>query len=354
MEKESEIIYLLTFLKKHLKQISLFVAGGMVIGFLLAILNPSEYRTELSFLIERDNNLPSMGGLVGITGLSFRSNNENISPELYPNILQSPDFALALKDEYFPVENNDTIRLTDYLNDLYVPSLRERASRTVSWLFGLFKSDRKTETAAVLQDDGGQHQSIIKELSPEEQRIINYVKKNIVIERDKANGLVILRVFHQDRFFSAGLASFSFEYLKDALSENRVEKSRRKFEFINSQYDSAYQKFNEAHIRLANFRDRNRNVASAIIRTQEEKLSLEFNQTSAVINSLAVQREESRIAFEEQTPIFSVISPAILQQNSLKRPSNLVFILIFSFLGFITGFAYFFYKAHLRELFKNI
>src|SRR5690554_2175381 len=135
MEKESEVIYLLSFLKKYLKQISLFVAGGMVMGFLFAILNPSEYRTEISFLIERDNNLPSMGGLMGITGLNFRSNNETLSPELYPNVLQSPNFAVALQEEYFTIETKDTLRLADYLNEQYVPSIGERASRAVSGVF---------------------------------------------------------------------------------------------------------------------------------------------------------------------------------------------------------------------------
>jgi len=355
MEKESEIIYLLSFLKKYLKQISLFVGGGVVLGFFFALLNPSEYKTEISFLIEKDNNISSsMGGLMGITGLSLKPNSELLSPELYINVVQSPSFAFALEEAYFPTENGDSLKLIDYLNEDYTPSPKERVSRTVYGFINLFRRDKSEETVEVSNIGNRQSESIIKELSSEEQSIMNFVKKNIFIERDKANGLVTLQIFHQDRFFSAGLASFSFEYLKNALAENKVEKSKRKYEFINSQYDSAYRKFNEAHLKLANFRDRNRNVSSALVKTQEEKLSLEFNQSSSVINSLAVQREESRIAYEEETPIFSVINPPILPQKSIKRPSNLVFVLIFSFLGFVAGFAYYFYKIHLRELFKRL
>lgn len=356
MEKESEIIYLLSFLKKYLKQISFFVLGGMVLGILMAILNPSEYKTEMSFLIERENTLPSMGGLMGITGLNLRTSNELISPELYANVLQSPNFAFALEDQYFPLEGNDSTRLIDFLKNQYVPSIRERSSRAVSRLTNLF---RKTQSAPAITDSNPDEETehsekIVRELSSDDQRIVNYVTKNIIIERDRANNLVTLRVFHQDRFFSAALTGFSFEYLKTALADTKMEKSKRKYEFINNQYDSAYQKFNEAHLRLANFRDRNRNVSTALAKTQEDRLSMEFNQASSVLNSLAVQREESRIAYEEQTPIFSVINPAILQQRSIKRPGNLVFVIIFSVLGFVVGFGYFFYKVHLRELFKSI
>jgi len=354
MEKETEIIYLLSFLKKRWKPISLFVVGGMVVGLLLAILNPNEYRTEVSFLIERDNSLPSMGGLMGIAGLNLRSTNESISPDLYGTVLESPSFAFALQEKYFPTESGDTLTLSDFLIDRYKPTLRERITRTINRTRRLFSKTKTAETVeTVIFDTDSPDNSLIKELSPEEQRIMNFVRKNISIQRDKATGLITLQVYHQDRFFSAGLVSYAFDYLKDALAESKVEKAKRKFEFIESQYDSAYQKFNEAHLRLANFRDRNMNVSSAMVRTQEEKLSLEFNQASSVINSLGVQREESRIAYEEQTPIFSVITPPILPVKSIKRPSTLVYVLIFAFLGFLFGFAYFFYGAHLSHLFKS-
>src|SRR5690606_37337830 len=109
-----------------------FVGGGVVLGFFFALLNPSEYKTEMSFLIEKDNNISSsMGGLMGITGLNLKPNNELISPELYVNVLQSPSFAFALKEEYFPTENSDSLELIDYLNEQYAPSPMERVSRAV-------------------------------------------------------------------------------------------------------------------------------------------------------------------------------------------------------------------------------
>jgi len=99
---------------------------------------------------------------------------------------------------------------------------------------------------------------------------------------------------------------------------------------------------------LAEFRDKNKNVTSALARTQEERLQSDYQLAFDVYSGLAQQLEQARIKVKEDTPILSVLKPVTvpLEDNA----SGFTTLVIFIFLGAAVGVGWIFGKEFLETL----
>ena len=87
---------------------------------------------------------------------------------------------------------------------------------------------------------------------------------------------------------------------------------------------------------MAQFRDANRNFASAVARTTEERLSNEYSVVLGVYSELAKQREQANIQVKEDTPIFAVVEPVTVPTERSK-PKRALICVAFTFLGGFCG-----------------
>lgn len=356
MNEKASIFYLISFIKNNIKTICKGGAIGLVVGLVFAVFTPSEYKVEVGFISEKKTSgLQGLSGLPGLSGLNLSGSSDNINSELYINIIRSPQFIRELQKETFHSESHGELSLIEY--NLYHErtSLGRSLLTLPSVVRGFIKRLGQDDTAAERQvpDVVKDSEVHVERLTDDERTLLSYLSDNVEFVMDKGTGLINLIVFHQDRQIAAELTSYIYENLKKALSAIQVEKAKRKYEFIDSQYEQALTKFNDVQSKLASFRDRNRNVSTAMARTQEERMEMEFNIASNVLNTLAVKREEAKISYEEGIPIFTVINPVILPKNSIKRPGGVLLVVLFSFLGAAITFAVVFYKAHLEQYFHN-
>ena len=87
---------------------------------------------------------------------------------------------------------------------------------------------------------------------------------------------------------------------------------------------------------LAQFRDANRNFASAIAKATEERLSNEYTVALGVYSELAKQREQAGIQVKEDTPIFTIVEPVTVP-NEPSKPKRALILVAFVFLGGFIG-----------------
>ena len=356
MNEKASIFYLISFIKNNIKTICKGGAIGFIVGLIFAVFTPSEYKVEVGFISEKKTSgLQGLSGLPGLSGLNLSGSSDNINSELYINIIRAPQFIRKLQQEKFHSEDHGELSLIEYSLHHERTSLARSLVTLPSVVRGFIKRLGQDDAAVKGQvpDVSTDHEVHVERLTDDERTLLSYLSDNVEFVMDKGTGLINLVVFHQDRQIAAELTSYIYENLKKDLSAIQVEKAKRKYEFIDSQYEQALTKFNDIQSKLASFRDRNRNVSTAMARTQEERMEMDFNIASNVLNTLAVKREEAKISYEEGIPIFTVINPVILPKNSIKRPGAVLLIVLFSFLGASMTFAVVFYKAHLEQYFQN-
>ena len=108
------------------------VALGAVVGVLVALLSPKEYKSTATLMPEYSTEsqggssslLRQYGGLLGMSGGSYVSNSNAIRVDLYPNIVQSTNFQLKLIDQPFYFSDIDAeVTLIDYYTELNSPGV---------------------------------------------------------------------------------------------------------------------------------------------------------------------------------------------------------------------------------------
>lgn len=100
--------------------------------------------------------------------------------------------------------------------------------------------------------------------------------------------------------------------LQKYITELKIEKVRSNLEFVEKSYYEAKANFDAKQAELAQFRDANKGLSSAIAKTQEEKLTSEYNLLMGIFTDIAKQKEQAKIAVTETTPILTDIQPVTI------------------------------------------
>jgi uncharacterized protein involved in exopolysaccharide biosynthesis len=145
---------------------------------------------------------------------------------------------------------------------------------------------------------------------------------------------------------SAQVADQARELLQKYITRYKIEKASDQLAFIEERYQEKKKEFEKAQERLAWFRDQNKNVSSAVARTGEERLQSEYSIAMNVYNELAKQLEQAKIQVKEETPVFSILEPAMVPRERAK-PKRAMILGIWLFLGAILGTGLIFGKQYL-------
>ena len=104
------------------KIIYITTAVFFILGFILAIGTPNEYKSELTILVEAGGGssmngmLQQFGGLAGLN-MGKTKGNENLNPDLYPSIIQSAPFLVeVLHQKVTYAKENKDITIYEYLS----------------------------------------------------------------------------------------------------------------------------------------------------------------------------------------------------------------------------------------------
>lgn len=137
------------------------------------------------------------------------------------------------------------------------------------------------------------------------------------------------------------MARFAQDLLQEQVIAYKISNAQEQLKFTEERFEEKKKEFEEIQSRLANFRDRNQNIASAAVLNQQQRLEAEYNFAFSIFTELAKQLEQARIQVAKDTPVFSVIQPVTVpvEKSAPKRPLILV---IFIILGGIMAIGYVF------------
>jgi uncharacterized protein involved in exopolysaccharide biosynthesis len=192
----------------------------------------------------------------------------------------------------------------------------------------------------------------IKNITYSENLIIKALLENLRVNVNERGGYVTISFTCFEPKLCAEIVLRTQTLLQEFLTEFKLEKVRSNLVFVENSFNEAKQNFETKQAELAKFRDANKSLTTAMARTQEEKLTSEYNLLLSVYTELAKQKEQAKIAVTETTPILTIIEPVKIPVDK-SGPKRSLILIGFVFTGFLIGSLCVFY-SDIKYHFKRI
>ena len=339
--KEDEVDLVELIKNIWLKRLFIIKITGifLMIGIIIAFTSSVEYKSSCKLFPQSEDsgglNLGSLRGL-GLFGLGKSGGNNDLTPELYPEIVQSTPFLDKLINTPVYFEKLDTIiSSNDYFTEFHKPSLVDYVLEYTIGLPGkFFKKDKNS----ISEDD-----SQIKRYSNKEWGLIKNYANRLSVLVDPETRVVTIETELPDPTAAAMIATHLVENLTKNITEYKIEKARFNLSFIQERFIEVEKEYKIKQKQLARFSDRNRNITNSIIQNEYERLKNELDISFEVYKGLAGQLEQAKIEVKKETPVFVVLEPAKVPVNKSK-PKKKIIIIVSFFLGFLTSVVVVFVK----------
>lgn len=303
---------------------------GVVVGLVVAFSIPKEYTTKVIFTtsssVSSTGNIGTLASLAGFN-IGNMQPSEILSPELYSDILNSTPFVKGLLNINV-IDSNKGVDTTlyCYLRDKQKTAWWSFVLNIPSAFIGVFKSGDNEDA---LMSEARQYF-----ISKEEIEIIEKLKQSYSISTDKKTGVTTLEVTSQSPIITAFMADTITSYLQSYIIKERTKKA--KTDLINAEklHTQSKKEYFEAQQNLAFFIDANKNVISARYKINQEKLQNEANLAYTVYNQTAQQVQINKIKVQDDTPVFTIIQPAI-EPIFPSTPSKKIILAVFLFFSIL-------------------
>jgi len=328
---------------------AILIAG--VIGVIYALLSPKEYTATTTIVPQTSSSSSKLGGLSSLAAMAgFNLDNatsgDMLSPTVYPEIVSSVPYQLDLMNTPFSFAKvNHQVSLYEYYAEISKPGVLSLISKYTIGLPWVILSAIKGESKQVIVTDAKGPISLTKK----QETVRKMIEEQVTIALDAKQGYITMQAAFPEALLSAQVADQARELLQKYITRFKIEKASDKLLFIEQRYDEKKKEFEKAQNRLAYFSDQNKNVTSAVARTEETRMQGEYTIALNVYNELAKQLEQAKIQVKEDTPVFSILEPATIPLTKSK-PKKVMIVFIFLFLGVIAGTGIIFGKEYLKDI----
>ena len=323
---------------------TIFICLGIfiVLGLVAALSMKRTYSVTTVMVPQMGDAKSGLGGLAALAGFDMgaASNNGELSPLIYPQIVSSVPFRLEMMHTPLHYQKCDTlISMFDYAKAKYdKPSVFSYVMKYTIGLPGVILGSLSSKPKEVTlpggngTDDGTPKPVVV---SMDEYKMLQGMGQVISLDVDKKEGYITMHVNGSEPIQTAELALKAQQLLQDEVTRFRTEKSQSELEYIQARYDEAKAEAERYQMALAGSRDRMQNVVTTSSTVGKERLQSKFNVANTVYLEMAKQLEQAKMKVKKDTPAFSIIEPVTLPM----RPSNsrAKTLIIWVFLGVVVG-----------------
>lgn len=314
---------------------------GIIVGLIAAFSIPKEFTSNVNLASESGasgaGGLSSLAAMAGINIGSGRSS-EALTPELYPNIVSSTPFTLELFDiQVKSLDGDINTTLYDYLDErqkgawwnyiIAAPKIAMGAIRSL-W------SKDNTELMESLNSDNNGYIS----LTNDQRLIAERLNKRVGISVDKKTNYTTISVKMQDPLIAATVADTVTKFLQKYITDYRTDKAQKDLQFSQEIYDGSKKDYEAKQAAYAAFADANQNLFTQKSRTELERLQNDRNLAMNVYTQSAQQLQLAKAKVQEETPVLTVVQPAVVPL--IGSPSKLKVLVIVTFLFFAFAVAW--------------
>jgi capsular polysaccharide biosynthesis protein len=324
-----------------------------VIGLVIAFLSPKEYTAKTIMVPQTSQTASKLGGLSSLAAmagfnLDMNSTGDDVTPLVYPQIISSTPFELELMNTPFSFSEIDhPASLFEYYIGIANQGILSMAKKYTIGLPGLIFSAIKGKKETVKTEGNGPIS-----LTEDQEKVRKIIADKLNLDLDTKQGFLTLTASFPEALLSAQVVEKARQMLQKYITQYKINKASDQLTFIEQRYQEKKGEFEKVQDRLARFRDQNKNVTSSVVQTEEERLQSEYSIAMNVYNELAKQLEQAKIQVKEDTPVFSVLEPAVVPQEKSK-PKRALILIIWFFLGGIIGTGIVFGREFTKDLGKQ-
>lgn len=323
---------------------TIFICLGIfiVLGLVAALSMKRTYSVTTVMVPQMGDAKSGLGGLAALAGFDMgaASNNGELSPLIYPQIVSSVPFRLEMMHTPLHYQKCDTlISMFDYAKAKYEkPSVFSYVMKYTIGLPGVILGSLSSKPKEITlpggngTDDGAPKPVVV---SMDEYKMLQGMGQVISLDVDKKEGYITMHVNGSEPIQTAELALKAQQLLQDEVTRFRTEKSQSELEYIQARYDEAKAEAERYQMALAGSRDRMQNVVTTSSTVGKERLQSKFNVANTVYLEMAKQLEQAKMKVKKDTPAFSIIEPVTIPMKpSNSRAKTLI---IWVFLGVVVG-----------------
>ncbi len=320
----------------------------IVLGLLVALLSPKEYSVTSIMVPQSSTGSSKLGGLSSLAAmagfnLNLNSGGGELSPMIYPKIVQSIPFQKALMQTKLDIKGiGHPVTYYDY----YTKYAKRSMLSYITGVPGIIMKALHGKPKNELSQGDTMH---LIQLSPKERRLANGLKSAVYADVDSKNGYITLTAIMPQALAAAELGQRAQELLQQFITEIKVKKAQAQLDFIEGRYKVQKKAFDKAQMNLARFRDQNKNISTAMASSEETRLSNNYQLIYGVYSELAKQLENARIQVKDDSPVFSIIEPVTIPNYRFK-PKRVMIMIIWTFLGLVVGTGLVFGKRYWTEM----
>jgi hypothetical protein len=330
------------------------VAVGAVLGVAIALFSPKVY-TATSTIVpqlggEAGSKLGGLGGLAALAGinLDMQQQGSDLSPIVYPQIVSSIPFQLELMNTPLSFEGfPQPVTLYDYLINLQKPTIIGTLKKYTLGLPSLILNAIKGKQ---IKGNG----SSINELKPlsltDDQVIVQEILNEMVkLNVNAKEGYLTISVNLSEPLVTAQMVLKAQNLLQKYIIEFKIQKAQANLDFIESSYFKAKKEFEQAQVKLAIATDRSQGFVSGLPRVETDRLQSQYTITFGVYQELAKQYEQAKIQVKKDTPVFTVVDPAVIP-NERTKPKRSLIVMSWIFLSGILAIGFILLEGYWESL----
>ncbi len=329
VESDIELYALPKKLIAHRKWIIRITGGFIIMGVLVALLSPVSFTAGTTFVPQTSSNQPSssLSGLASLAGINLgglMGSSSEIPSNLYPNIVESVPYRLALLNTTLSESNQSfkTYALSQDAGPSFIGGLKKY---TLGLRSLIFKSK---------QQNHDQANNPIFRITEEDKNLFNFLENTLSVEVNEKEGFVTLNVSLKDPVIAAEVAQAATALLQEKIIAYKNQSAVETLHFVQGQFDAKKNEFEQLQDSIARFKDQNLNIASSLYQNKLKRLEANFTIVSGVFQELAAQLEQAKLQVSKETPIFTVIEPVNIPLQRSK-PKRTLIVIIWTFLGLV-------------------
>ena len=343
---------------------TIFICIGIfiVLGLVAALSMKRTYSVTTVMVPQMGDNKSGLGGLAALAGFDMgggATNNGELSPLSYPQIVNSVPFQLEMMHTPLHYKKCDTlISMFDYAEAGYEkPSVFFYVMKYTIGLPGVILGALKSKPEEIVLPGGGGAGSDTPKpivVTLKENQMLEKMGEVISLDVDKKEGFITMHVNGSEPIQTAELAMKAQKLLQDEVTRFRTEKSQSELDYIQARYDEAKEEAERYQVALASATDRSQYMMTTTSTVGKQRLQTKYNVANTVFMEMAKQLEQAKMKVKKDTPSFSVIQPVTVPvKPSNSRAKTLV---IWTFLGIVLGCGIVLAKGYwpkLKEKFKS-
>ena len=346
-EDEIDLVALLAKLYQKRRSIIKTTLIFALVGIFVALVSKEVFRAKGVFVVQNSEKQmsSSISGLAALAGVNLQSEAMgDIPPSLYPNIVGSVSFKLAL---FSTLLDSSGLTYKDYLLSKTSSPATLLKKYTIG-IPGLLAKKFRQSDQQNTQSSGG-----IMQLSEQDFELTELIEELIQVEVNEKEGFISLSAMDQNPKYAAVVAARAMELLQDFITTYKTENAKKILSYVEKQYELKEQQYLVVQQELAEFKDQNKNISTAVFESNLQKIQTRYDLIYGVYLELSKQLEQAKLQVSKDIPNISMIE-SIYVPYQRESPKRALILIIYTFLGFIISCGWVLVNEPLQQISRQI